>query len=546
MKHSRPTRVTLRLRTAFLFSVLAAAGCTASESPSDTNGTTPDGMLSNTTGAMPSTPTTTAPTTPPPTGSTTGGNTATPMPTPVDTTTTPTPPPSMSVPTVNPTVEPSGSTTGAPPAVTTAVPSVSATTTGSAGGSPGTEPSGGGSGAPDATGGAAGASEPPPMGMEPTWIGAWGTAPQLAESGTPSDNRPPNPPGLVNNTLRQVIFPTISGTKVRIELSNGWGNAAVDIQSVHLATAGEGGAIDTATDTPLTFEGSASTTIAAGATAWSDPVDFGLTALTKVAISIHFGASVPTDYTGHPGSRTTSYIQTGDAVSTADLTSGTTTDHWFFITRLDTETTDPASGAVVTFGDSITDGRGSTTNGNNRWPDGLARRLQANEATRSVSVLNMGIGGNAIVTGGLGPTGTDRFERDVLEQSRVRWVIILHGINDIGNAGNDVSPQLISAYESFAQQAQAAGIKVFGAPLLPFANSNYASQAPRVTAHAAVNTWMRSTDVFDGLVDFEAAVQDPANPTRLNTAYLFENDYLHLNPDGYQAMADAIDLTLFQ
>jgi lysophospholipase L1-like esterase len=378
--------------------------------------------------------------------------------------------------------------------------------------------------------------------MDPVWIGAWGTASQLTESA----NMPPDPPGLVNNTLRQVIFPTISGSRVRVELSNLWGNSAVDIESVHLAIAGEGGAIETATDTALSFEGSASTSLAAGATLWSDAVNFELTALTRVAISIQFGANVPLEYTGHPGSRTTSYIQAGDAVSSADLTAGTKTDHWYFITRLDTETSDPASGAVVAFGDSITDGRGSTTNGNNRWPDGLARRLQANPATRSVSVLNMGIGGNAILAAGLGPTGTDRFVRDVLEQSRVRWLIILHGINDVGVASTDVSPQLITAYESFTQQAQAAGVKVYIAPLLPFANSDYASQAVRVTAHDAVNAWIRSAVGLDAVIDFDEAVQDPANPNQLNSAFLFENDYLHLNAAGYQAMADAIDLTLFE
>jgi lysophospholipase L1-like esterase len=313
-----------------------------------------------------------------------------------------------------------------------------------------------------------------------------------------------------------------------------------------VATAGEGGAIQADTDTALSFGGSASVTIPAGETVWSDPVAFSITALAKVAISIHFGANVPTDYTGHPGSRTTSYIQTGDAVATADLSSGTKTDHWFFITKLDTETADPKSGAVIAFGDSITDGRGSTTNGNNRWPDNLARRLQADEATRSISVLNMGIGGNTIVTGGLGPTGADRFARDVLGQSRVRWIIILHGINDVGNGGSNVAPQLIAAYEDFIEQAHAADIKVFGAPLLPFAGSDYASNAQHVQAHDDVNVWMRAATTLDALIDFDPAIQDPNNKAQLKSDFLFENDHLHLNAAGYEAMGSAIDLTLFQ
>jgi len=356
---------------------------------------------------------------------------------------------------------------------------------------------------------------------------------------------------LGNNTLRQVVFPTISGSKVRIEISNEWGNAPLELKSVHVAKAGTAGAIEAATDKPLTFAGSATATVAAKATVMSDAVDFDLKALERVTISIAFG-SVPADtaLSGHPGSRTDSYIQTGDAVATADLTSATKTAHWYFITKLETETTDPAAGAIAILGDSITDGRGSTSAGNGldqRWPDYLARKLQANPATKSVSVLNMGIGGNNVLSSGLGPPAKDRFARDILGQSGVKWLIVLEGINDIGGASTDLSQQLITAYQSFIDQAKAANIKAYGMTLLPFGNSDYAKgNAVRVTIFDTVNTWIRTSGKYDAVIDMDATLSDPANPKQLKSAYLFENDYLHLNATGYEAMGGAVDLTLFQ
>lgn len=375
---------------------------------------------------------------------------------------------------------------------------------------------------------------------EPVWIGAWGTAPQLTEE----NNKPPT--SLVNNTLRQIVFPTLSGTKVRLELSNGWGNGPLELKSVHLAKAGEAaGSIDATTDTPLTFSGQASVTIPAQETVWSDPVDFNLTALERVAITMQLGATVPAEFTGHPGSRTDSYIVTGDAVSSASLNSPTVTTHWYYITKIDTQTKDPSSGAIVAFGDSITDGRGSeqpTPNLNQRWPDYLARSLQGNDATKSVSVLNMGIGGNAILTGGLGPTGKDRFARDVLGQSRVKWLIIFHGINDIN--ANASAAALIEAYQGFVEQARAAGIKVYGVPLLPFYNPGQPQNQNLLSAHEAVNTWVRTPGNYDAVIDFEEVVKAPnSTPAQLKESY--QNDYLHPTAALYRAMGESIDLSLF-
>jgi lysophospholipase L1-like esterase len=346
--------------------------------------------------------------------------------------------------------------------------------------------------------------------------------------------------------LRQVIFPTISGTKVRLELSNGWGNSALEIKSVHLAKAGSAGAIEAASDTTLTFSGQPNVTIPSKQVVMSDPVDFPLTALSRVTISMQLGTSVPAEFTGHPGSRTDSYIVTGDAVSSATLTSPMSTQHWYYITKLETETTDASSGAIVAFGDSITDGRGSTAptaNLDQRWTDYLARSLQANDATKSVSVLNMGIGGNQILGMGLGPSGKDRFARDVLGQSGVKWLVILHGINDIDAAAS--ASAITDAYQDFIDQAHEANLKVYGVPLLPFGGSDYASKGDAITRHTQVNEWIRAAGHFDAVIDLETTVAAAgSNPLALKES--FENDGLHPTAALYQAMGEAIDLSLFQ
>ena len=370
----------------------------------------------------------------------------------------------------------------------------------------------------------------------PVWVGTWATGPQLTEP----NNLPP-PPGLSGNTLRQSVFVTLSGSRVRVHFSNEWGNGPVTFEAVHLAAPAGPGAIDASTDRPLLFDASPTITIPAGQTALSDPVDFSVNALSSVSITIEFG-DVPGNVTGHPGSRTTSYLASGDAVSAPALEGAATTDHWYFITGIDVEA--PASSAaVVTFGDSITDGRGSTTNGNDRWPDALARRLKENAATQQVAVLNQGIGGNAVVAGGLGPTATERFQRDVLDQRGVRWVILLEGVNDIGGAPDaSVADRLIDAYGRFIDAAHARGLLVYGVPILPFAGSGYDSPQHQA-ARRAVNEWVRTSGRFDAVIDLDAAVADPNNPDRLLPAY-DTGDNLHLNPAGYQAKADAIDLSL--
>jgi lysophospholipase L1-like esterase len=372
----------------------------------------------------------------------------------------------------------------------------------------------------------------------PHWVGTWSAVPQLTEPG----NLPPEP-GLSGATLRQVVHASIGGSQIRVGLSNANGNAPVTMNEVRIAASLGGSAIDTSTDKMLSFSGVASVTIPAGATAVSDPLDFTLSALGNVALTIAFG-DVPSNVTGHPGSRTTSYLTCGNSAAEASITSAATTDHWYFITGIDVMA-DARSAAIVVLGDSISDGRGSTTNGNDRWPDNLARRLQANSATAMTAVLNQGVGGNSVLHGGNGPTALGRFHRDVVSQSGARWVIVLEGINDIGVATSlRVAADLIHAYRQFIDDAHKHDMLVYGVPILPFGGNTTYDSVEHQTARDTVNHWIRTSKEFDAVIDLDAAVRDPMAPTKLRLEYDC-GDHLHLNPAGYQKMADSIDLTLF-
>lgn len=370
------------------------------------------------------------------------------------------------------------------------------------------------------------------------WVGTWVSGQQLTEP----RNLPPAP-GLSNNTLRQVVHVTLGGSKLRVQFSNTYGSSPVTVNAAHLAVSKGGSAIDTVTDKALTFQGASSITIQAKEAVYSDTIDFNVAPLSNLAVSIYFGET-SADVTGHPGSRTTSYIQTGDAVTAADMESAAKTDHWYILSGIDLRL-DDSYACVVTLGDSITDGRGSTTNGNDRWPDNLARRLQADPNTAKIGVLNQGIGGNAVVSGGLGPTALERFKRDVLGQSGVRWVIILNGVNDIGGSkSTKVATDLIAAYEQFINETHAQKIMVYGVPILPLVGSMYDSN-DHEAARQTVNKWIRTSGKFDAVIDLDAAVRDPANPAKLLPAY-DSGDHLHLSVAGYQKMAEAIDLDLFK
>ena len=384
----------------------------------------------------------------------------------------------------------------------------------------------------------AGRAEPADVSLH--WVGTWGTAPQLTEP----RNLPP-PTGLTSNTLRQVVRVSIGGKKIRMHFSNAFGNDPMSMATVRAAVSVGDSAIKTETERALTFSGQPSVMIPAGETIFSDALDFDLAPLSDVAVTIYFHET-PRDVTGHPGSRTTSYLEAGAAVSAAELPAAARTQHWYGLTGIDVLAENSAA-AIVTLGDSITDGRGTETDKNNRWPDDLANRLQAGSATRKVAVLNEGIGGNCVLRGGLGPTAVARFDRDVLGQASVRWLIVLEGVNDIGGSrgtNSTVADDLIAAYQKFIDQAHAKKVHVLGGTILPFGGSQYAS-AGHETARQAVNAWIRNSGKFDAVIDFDAAVRDPRISSKLLPA-ADSGDHLHPSIKGYQMMADRVDLKLFE
>ena len=372
------------------------------------------------------------------------------------------------------------------------------------------------------------------------WVGTWGTAPQLVER----HNNPPAP-GLTNNSLRQIVQVSIGGKKVRLKLTNEFSTEPTEIKAIELSiakTSGSSSEINEASTVNLTFDGKQSVTIPAGGMIVSDAVKFPIGNRENVAITIHYGQTSPS-VSGHPGSRTSSYLKEGN---TTDFTGAIRTDHWYNIQTLEVEASQKV-GAVAILGNSITDGRGSTTNEQNRWADVLSRRLLQNKATKQVGVLNMGIGGNCVLRGGLGPTGKDRYHRDLFGQEGLKWIILFEAVNDLGSSWNgaQTAENIIEVYKQIIDEAHQKGILVFGGTITPFKGNNYYS-ADHEKGRSMINEWIRTTEMLDGVIDFDQAVRNPEDPEALQKAFLFENDWLHLNAKGYETMGNSIDLNLFK
>ena len=386
------------------------------------------------------------------------------------------------------------------------------------------------------------AMEPPGGGK---WVGSWVSAQQLVEP----HNLPP-PPGLSGNTLRQVIQPSLDGDRPRLTFSNQYGDGPLIIAAVTVARSAGGSAIEPGSTCPLTFAGERSVTIPPGAERTSDPAPFKVRAFENLAVSTHC-TLVPAQVTGHPGSRTTSFIQQGEGVAADSFAAAAPTDHWYLLAALDVWADDSA-GAILVLGDSITDGRGSTTNRNDRWPNNLARRLRTDARTANLAVLNQGIGGNRVLRNGLGPSALQRFDRDVLGPPGVRWLILFEGINDLGTAvgararGEPAATagDITAGYEQMITRAHARGLRVYGATLMPFQGFVSYNDALSETDRQAINRWIRTSGKFDGVIDFDDLTRDRANSARLAPG-IDGGDHLHPSAEGYKVMADGIDPGLF-
>ncbi len=382
------------------------------------------------------------------------------------------------------------------------------------------------------------------------WVGSWAASQQLVE---PSNAL--SPEDLREATLRQIVHLSLGGSEIRLRLSNRFGIMPLHLTAVHMARSlsPSTGKTVPGSDKALTFSGLPDVTIPPHADYISDPVSFQVNAFSDVAITLHIDAA-PADETGHPGSRATSYITHGDLVSSLDLPGAKTVEHWYFISGIDVAAGREAS-AIVVLGDSITDGHGTTTNGNDRWTDILAQRLQAQPGTRNLAVLNQGIGGNHLLSDGLGPNALSRFDHDVIAQPGIRYLIVLEGVNDVGKLSRDgvesrsehdiLVRRILAAYEQIVVRAHTHDIEVIGGTILPFVGSAYYHPGPASEAdRQAVNQWIRTPGHFDAVIDFDKVTRDPEHAERLLPAF-DSGDHLHPSPAGYAAMAQAVPLSLF-
>ena len=365
------------------------------------------------------------------------------------------------------------------------------------------------------------------------WVATWATAQQIAEP----HNNPPLP--LAGETLMEIVQVSIGGNQIRMRFSNRFSQEDLELVRVEIAEAQSEGAspdIFPETSKTLKFNGKESVTLKAGEEVYCDPLKFRLKERMNVAITITYGNAPSNIITSHPGSRTTSYFLGKDAK----------TDHWYTIESIDVKAGRKA-GAIAVLGDSITDGRGTTTNGQNRWTDNLSRRLLAQKRTRNLSVLNLGLGGNCVFRpGGNGPAARTRYEHDLLEMQGVKYIILFEGVNDLGTCQDGVATaqELISIFTEITDKAHAQGIKVIGATVMPFKHNRYYNES-REQGRQMFNDWIRTGGVVDGLIDFDAVMSGKEEPDALDPAYLFENDWLHPNAQGYKVMGDCIDLDLF-
>ncbi|KEQ73135.1 extracellular GDSL-like lipase/acylhydrolase [Aureobasidium namibiae CBS 147.97] len=383
------------------------------------------------------------------------------------------------------------------------------------------------------------------------WVNSWVAMPQIPEYTNLPGPGYYNQSNLVfpNTTLRQTIHTSIGGQQIRLRISNQFGAVNLPITAVTL--------IDTKTIRQVTFSGNSSIIIPDGSIAVSDPIDFPIAAQSELAISIYLKDGQNSSIiTSHPSARRSSYYGTGNQVNNYNITGDNLVmqQHWFFISGVEVWSP-PSTSAFYIIGDSITDGRGSWNNGNNKWTDNLIARMQKNPATSNIAVCNQAAGGNRVLSDGNGPNAAGRVERDVIAQSAAKYAMIFEGVNDVGTAGLDAASQelvyqrLVQAYKQMVTRMHTFGIPVFAATITPIGAQNATAgtytQPERVATVQRVNDFIRTSGTFDAVFDFNAWLADPNMPTQLNPIY-DSGDFLHPNEAGYQVIANNFDLAVFQ
>jgi len=388
------------------------------------------------------------------------------------------------------------------------------------------------------------------------WVATWGASPQPEVE--PVIGPTPAPVQFNNQTIRMIARISKGGDRFRVRLDNSFGTDSVVVGAAHVAIHGSGAGIIPRSDHQLTFGGSETVTIPPGAPIVSDPVDFDIPNLTELAVSIYLPQPTA-GLNGHTLGVQTTYVAaagSGDQTGAVTVPTPTTTLVRYFLAGIDVQVDDEVK-AVVTFGDSITDGFNSTVDANRRWPDRLAERLLDRGHPQNRAVVNEGISGNRLLHNVAGPDALSRFDRDVISQANVGFVTVLLGINDVGFPAISVpnspppfgnqsvtSDQMIQAYRQLITRAHAKGIKIIGATLTPFEGAGYATAEGEAKREAA-NNFIRSSGAFDAVIDFDRVTRDPTHPTRLAPQF-DSGDHLHPNDLGYKAMADSIDLSIFQ
>ncbi len=372
--------------------------------------------------------------------------------------------------------------------------------------------------------------------QQPHWVGTWACAPQTVDkSFMPYNNQ------MSNRSVRQVVKVSIGGNVIRLQLSNELSSEPIEIASVYIAKAGNGSEIYKTSVKYLQFGKKRGVIVPAGKAVFSDALKFKLQPLERVSITINY-LKAPKEPTVHMGSRTTSYILRGTTNAYSDFTTAFKEDHWFNISAIDV--LDATSSSIAILGNSITDGKGSTTNAQDRWPDFLSTALNNGAGTNpskgeKTGVLNLGIGNNRILSVGLGEPGKDRFDRDILAQRGLRAVIIFEAINDIGTSTNpeETARKLVEAYQVMIKKARQRGLKVYMGTITPFRGCRSYFTEEREKARKTVNSWIRTTREIDGFIDFDALMRDPSSPEQLRREWQI-GDWLHPNPSGYKQMGE--------